>query len=289
MSTALSIPGGGTGQSTPEGARKNLGLEIGVVIQPYDPGLAALAAFNTNGFIVQTANDTYSGRTITGTAAEVTVTNGDGVVGNPVISLPAALTFTGKTITGGTYASGAFNGTVGATTPSTGAFTTLSTSGMASLLDGATIRNGTINTQSIIENYGYDTGDIIWKLVLESNNSLSFYSYDVVGGAFNGLGFSIQQGGLGTSFSGDIQVGNSVAIAGAYFVDGVQVLSNRNTGWAADTGTATKTGVATYTAPTISNPPTQAEVQAIANALQAATRSIKALKDALINHGIIGV
>ena len=42
-------------------------------------------------------------RTITGTANEVTLTNGNGVPGNPVISLPSALTFTGKTITGGTY------------------------------------------------------------------------------------------------------------------------------------------------------------------------------------------
>ena len=56
------------------------------------------------GILVQTA-DGLAGftRTITGTANEITVTNGDGVSGNPTISLPTALTFTGKTITGGTY------------------------------------------------------------------------------------------------------------------------------------------------------------------------------------------
>lgn len=44
-----------------------------------------------------------SARTITGTANEITSTNGDGVSGNPTLSLPSALTFTGKTITGGSY------------------------------------------------------------------------------------------------------------------------------------------------------------------------------------------
>lgn len=59
-------------------------------------------------------------------------------------------------------------------------------------------------------------------------------------------------------------------------------------GWTADTGTADRASHATYTAPTISNPPTQAEVQAIATALQAATQEIKALKDDLIAQSILG-
>jgi hypothetical protein len=45
------------------------------------------------------------------------------------LSLPSALTFTGKTVTGGTFTGGTINNTsVGATTPSTGAFTTFTTS-----------------------------------------------------------------------------------------------------------------------------------------------------------------
>lgn len=55
-----------------------------------------------NGVLVQTAADTAITRTITGTAAEVTVTDGTGVAGNPTISLPTAMTLTGKTLTGGT-------------------------------------------------------------------------------------------------------------------------------------------------------------------------------------------
>lgn len=64
--------------------------------------LAALEALSTTGLVARTASETYVPRTLTGTANEITVTNGDGVSGTPTLSLPSALTFTGKTITGGT-------------------------------------------------------------------------------------------------------------------------------------------------------------------------------------------
>lgn len=57
--------------------------------QPKDATLTALAAYNTNGLLTQTAADTFAGRTIAGTASQITVTNGDGVAGNPTLSLPA--------------------------------------------------------------------------------------------------------------------------------------------------------------------------------------------------------
>lgn len=72
--------------------------------QPLDSTLTSLAAYNTNGILTQTAADTFTGRTLTGTANEITVVNGDGVSGNPTISIPSAVTLTGKTLTGGTYA-----------------------------------------------------------------------------------------------------------------------------------------------------------------------------------------
>jgi len=53
-----------------------------------DATLSALVAFNTNGILTQTAADTFTGRTITGTANQITVTHGDGVSGNPTLSLP---------------------------------------------------------------------------------------------------------------------------------------------------------------------------------------------------------
>lgn len=88
-----------------EGSNILLASGLGSITQAYDATLAALAAYNTNGLLTQTAADTFVGRALTGTANEITSTNGNGVSGNPTLSLPSALTFTGKTITGGTYSS----------------------------------------------------------------------------------------------------------------------------------------------------------------------------------------
>jgi len=56
--------------------------------QNLDATLTALSAYNTNGIVTQTASDTFTGRTITGTTNRITVTNGDGVAGNPTLTLP---------------------------------------------------------------------------------------------------------------------------------------------------------------------------------------------------------
>lgn len=59
------------------------------------------------------------------------------------------------------------------------------------------------------------------------------------------------------------------------------------TDWTAWTGTADRATHATYTAATISNPPTQAQVQAIANAVQNNSRGMKGLTDDLLANGAI--
>lgn len=51
--------------------------------------LAGLDAVSGNGIIVQTAEDTYTNRSIEGTADNIVVTNGDAVAGNPTINLAA--------------------------------------------------------------------------------------------------------------------------------------------------------------------------------------------------------
>lgn len=54
--------------------------------QPLDATLTSLSIFNTNGLVTQTAPDTFTGRTILGTTDQITVSNGNGVAGNPTIA-----------------------------------------------------------------------------------------------------------------------------------------------------------------------------------------------------------
>ena len=57
--------------------------------QASDATLTALAAYNTNGILTQTAADTFVGRTLTG-GTGVVVTNGNGVSGNPTVAADLA-------------------------------------------------------------------------------------------------------------------------------------------------------------------------------------------------------
>lgn len=56
-----------------------------------DSDIDALASNSTNGIWARTGSGTGAARTITGTTNQVTVSNGDGVSGNPTLSLPQSI------------------------------------------------------------------------------------------------------------------------------------------------------------------------------------------------------
>lgn len=84
--TDITIADGGTGASTVAQARTNLGLVIGSDVQPFSNNLTALAAITSHGFFVKNSAGTAATRSIVG-GTSITVTNSDGISGNPTISL----------------------------------------------------------------------------------------------------------------------------------------------------------------------------------------------------------
>lgn len=92
----------------PQSAVTNLSTDLNNK-QPLDPTLTALAAYSTNGMLVQIAADSFTGRTLTGTANQIDVVNGDGVADNPTVSISATYVGQASITTLGTISTGTWN------------------------------------------------------------------------------------------------------------------------------------------------------------------------------------
>ncbi|CAI0690557.1 phage tail protein [Serratia entomophila] len=80
---------------------------------------------------------------------------------------------------------------------------------------------------------------------------------------------------------------SSLNVVGGYRVDGVQVVGPRQIGWTAATGTALLGGFDADAALSAGATYSQAEIQALADALKEARQRIKALEDMARAHGMI--
>lgn len=67
--------------------RTTLGLAIGTNVEAWDADLDGLAGLSLSGLVSRTGAGTFAARTITGPAAGITVSNGDGIAGNPTLAL----------------------------------------------------------------------------------------------------------------------------------------------------------------------------------------------------------
>ncbi|MEI6871837.1 MAG: hypothetical protein WCL08_06090, partial [Verrucomicrobiota bacterium] len=95
----------------------------------------------TNGTDVSWATSTGGVTSITGTANEITVTG----TTTPTLSLPSALTFTGKTVTGGTYSAPTF----GTATPCT-----ISAAGVVTVANATTSTSGSTGALTVAGGVG---------------------------------------------------------------------------------------------------------------------------------------
>lgn len=87
------------------------GTYTAVTVDTYGRATAGADIVGSNGLVARTAAGTFAARTVTGTASRITVTNGDGVSGNPTIDIHTSYVGQSSITTLGTITTGTWNGT----------------------------------------------------------------------------------------------------------------------------------------------------------------------------------
>lgn len=126
VKTYVDVAIAGAGGGPPSGAAG--GVLGGTYPNPSfaDADITTLAALSTTGLATRTGSGTWATRTVTGTASQIAITNGDGVSGNPTVAIDAAYVGQTSITTLGTVATGTWaattiavnHGGTGATTAS---------------------------------------------------------------------------------------------------------------------------------------------------------------------------